>query len=440
MKSFIKYFTVIFITTVLTLSLSSKASWDGAVDDNNSYINNRLLHRIVNMVREQYIEELSDEELYEKAINGLLGSLDPHSAFLDAKDYDEMKISTSGEFGGIGVEITMEKGVLKVISPIDDTPAYNAGIQAQDYIIKVDDVSVSGMGLEEAVGMIRGKKGHVVKLTVMRAEEAGTLDFFVKRDTIKIVSVKSEVKAGNIAYFRIISFSQETTANLQEHYIKLRNKMNGNIRGIVLDLRNNPGGLLDQSVSVSGLFLDKELVVSIKGRNDEDEVLMESNSGEMAPNTPVIVLINGGSASASEIVAGALQYHKRAIVVGEKSFGKGSVQTIIPLGPSQVAMRLTTSLYYTPSGKSIQAEGIVPDVMIKQKKNVKTEMSAAERISEADLPGHIKNGKAGASKKDKEKLSDIYQSDYQLGRAIDLIYIYEIIKEQIKPIPVDNTL
>lgn len=440
MKSFFKYFTVIFITTVLTLSISSKASWEEPVGDNNNYINNRLLHRIVNMVREKYIEELSDEELYKKAINGLLGSLDPHSAFLDEKDYDEMKISTSGEFGGIGVEITMEKGVLKVISPIDDTPAYNAGIQAQDYIIKIDDVSVNGMGLEEAVSKIRGKKGHVVKLTVIRAEEDGTLDFFVKRDTIKIVSVKSEVKAGNIAYFRIISFSQETTANLQDHYIKLRNKMNGNIRGIVLDLRNNPGGLLDQSVSVSGLFLDKELVVSIKGRNDEDEILMESNSGEMAPNTPVVVLINGGSASASEIVAGALQYHKRAIVVGEKSFGKGSVQTIIPLGPSQVAMRLTTSLYYTPSGKSIQAEGIVPDVMVKQKKNVKTEVLDTERVSEADLPGHIKNGKVKDSKKEKEKLSDIYQSDYQLGRAIDLIYIYEIIKEQIKPIPVDNTL
>lgn len=433
MKSFFKYLAVILLTFVLTLSLSSTASVDSVANEGYSYVNNRLLQRVVNTVREKYIDDISDEALYEKAIEGLLGSLDPHSGFLNEKDYAEMRISTSGEFGGIGVEITMEKGVLKVVSPIDDTPAFKAGLKTNDYITKIDNNPVQGMGLSESVNKIRGKKGTVVKLTVIRAEEAKPLEFFVERDIIKIASVTSEVKVDDIAYFRIKSFSQDTTDNLRKQYKQIHAKQ-GKPRGIVLDLRNNPGGLLDQAVGVAGLFLSNKEIVSIKGRTDEEKQVMISDVGEVADDLPIIVLINEGSASASEIVAGALQDHKRAIIVGSKSFGKGSVQTIIPLVPNKIAMRLTTSLYYTPSGRSIQAEGIVPDVEIKQEKL--SDDNVADRvISEADLPGHLANGnhvKEKQQQDSKQKLEEIYKKDYQLGRAIDLIYIYEIIQGQVK--------
>lgn len=387
----------------------------------NTYEMLNLFGEVMERTKALYVEETSDTKLIESAINGMLVSLDPHSSFLDAKSFKYMNEQTKGKFGGLGIEVTMENGVVKVVSPIDDTPAAKAGIKAGDYITDIDGESVIGQTLNEAVDKMRGKVGTKVKLTIQRAAEK-PFDVKIKREEIKIQSVKSEVKNDDIAYIRISSFTEEVDANVKKAIEKARKETKNKLRGIVIDVRNNPGGLLDQAIALSDLFLDRGEIVSTRSRDEKDTIKYSANEGDIAKGLPIVVLINEGSASASEIVAGALQDHHRAILLGEKSFGKGSVQTIIPLG-EYGAMRITTARYYTPSGRSIQAEGIEPDILVKPAK-----VEVIERlynVSEANLSNALKNeqkdDKKNAADKAKQEKKEQDLKDYQLVRALDLV-------------------
>lgn len=385
-----------------------------------------LFGDVFDKVKRDYVEETSDKDLIEAAINGMLSSLDPHSSYMNEKAFDEMKIQTRGEFGGLGIEVTMENGLVKVVSPIDDTPAYSAGIKAGDFISRIDDEAVMGTTLSEAVDKMRGKPGTSIKLTVLREGAADPLEFNIKRAIIKIKSVRSK-QEGDVAYLRITSFSEDTGRSLEKELSNLIKEIGkDDFKGVVLDLRNNPGGLLDQAIEVADLFLDKGEIVSTGGRVPDSNKKFNASSGDMIQNKPIVVLINGGSASASEIVAGALQDHKRAIIIGTKSFGKGSVQTVIPLSTSKGAMRLTTSRYFTPSGRSIQAEGISPDIWVEQSKLESLEPK--KTATEASLHKHLTNGtnhsKASEEKKKAslKRQKELYASDYQLARAIDMLH------------------
>ena len=387
----------------------------------NTYEMLNLFGEVMERTKALYVEETSDKKLIESAINGMLVSLDPHSSFLDAKSFKYMNEQTKGKFGGLGIEVTMENGVVKVVSPIDDTPAAKAGIKAGDYITDIDGESVIGQTLNEAVDKMRGKVGTKVKLTIQRAAEK-PFDVKIKREEIKIQSVTSDVKNDDIAYIRISSFTEEVDANVKKAIEKARKETKNKLRGIVIDVRNNPGGLLDQAIALSDLFLDRGEIVSTRSRDEKDTIKYSANEGDIAKGLPIVVLINEGSASASEIVAGALQDHHRAILLGEKSFGKGSVQTIIPLG-EYGAMRITTARYYTPSGRSIQAEGIEPDILVKPAK-----VEVIERlynVSEANLSNALKNEQKDDNKNvaDKAKQDKKEQDlkDYQLVRALDLV-------------------
>lgn len=368
-----------------------------------------------------YVEEVSDKKLIEAAINGMLVSLDPHSSYLDAQSFKYMNEQTKGKFGGLGIEVTMDSGVVKVVSPIDDTPAAKAGIKAGDYITNIDGEQVMGLTLNEAVDKMRGKVGSKVKLTIRRLNEK-PFDVTLKREEIKIQSVKSDVKDESVAYVRITSFSEDTDKMIAKAIKDAKKKLKDKLVGVVIDVRNNPGGLLDQAVAVSDLFLDKGEIVSTRSRNESDTIKYTAKAGDIANGLPIVVLINEGSASASEIVAGALQDHHRAIILGEKSFGKGSVQTVIPLG-NYGAMRITTARYYTPSGRSIQAKGIEPDVEVKPAKLEVLE-SGGFGMSEADLRGALKNENAGEDKSkntpDNNQDDDMLK-DYQLMRAVDMV-------------------
>ena len=335
-------------------------------EDADTYELLNLFGEVMERAKVSYVEEVSDKKLIESAINGMLSSLDPHSSFLDGQSFKYMNEQTKGKFGGLGIEVTMENGVVKVVSPIDDTPAAKAGLKPGDYITNIDGEQVMGQTLNEAVDKMRGKIGTKVKLTIRRLNEK-PFDVTLKREEIKIQSVKSDIKADDVAYIRITSFSEDIDNMIKKSLKEAQKKTNNNIKGVIIDVRNNPGGLLDQAVSVSDLFLDKGEIVSTRSRNESDTVRYTAKSGDIAKGLPIVVIINDGSASASEILAGALQDHKRAIILGEKSFGKGSVQTVIPLG-GYGAMRLTTARYYTPSGRSIQATGIEPDIEVKPAK------------------------------------------------------------------------
>lgn len=384
-----------------------------------------LFGDVFERVREQYVDEMEDEELVETAINGMLVSLDPHSAYLDEDDFEEMQVQTRGEFGGLGIEVTMENGVVKVVSPIDDTPAYRAGVQASDYITHLDGESIMGLSLGEAVDKMRGKVGTDIKLTIRRENVAEPVEISITRDIIKIKSVRHEILDETIGYVRITTFNQNTESGLEKSVKEIKEKVGTQLQGFVLDLRNNPGGLLDQAIAVSDAFLEKGEIVSTRGRHDYDTKRDNATGGDIVDGMPVVVLINGGSASASEIVAGALQDHRRAIVLGTKSFGKGSVQTVIPL-PGHGAMRLTTARYYTPSGRSIQAKGIEPDITVEP---AKIEQLNVSRMHESDLRGALDNpdGDSKAEQEDKKTDEDDENTskedikDYQLSRAIDLI-------------------
>tara|TARA_B100001123_G_scaffold229567_1_gene258215 strand:- start:2455 stop:3777 length:1323 start_codon:yes stop_codon:yes gene_type:complete len=388
-----------------------------------------LFGDVLERVRAEYVTELTDKELIEAAINGMLTSLDPHSGYLNEANFRDMRVKTRGEFGGLGIEVTMENGFVKVVSPIDDTPAANAGIEPGDFITHLDDEPVLGLTLSEAVEKMRGRIGTTIVLTVRREGEAEAIEIPIKRDVIRIRSVRSEIQ-GDIGIIRVSTFSEQTSDGVEDAIASFKDELGDKLTGVVLDLRNNPGGLLDQAISVSDIFLDKGEIVSTRGRREEDSQRYNASTGDDLEGLPIVVLINGGSASASEIVAGALKDHRRALIIGTKSFGKGSVQTIMPLS-GNVAIRLTTARYYTPSGVSIQAEGIEPDIEVKPARL--EEIAVLERRREADLRGALHNPDHEGEDVDVNvevevndqpvagNATDEQPFDYQLARAVDLL-------------------
>ncbi|WP_445376661.1 S41 family peptidase [Niveispirillum fermenti] len=356
-----------------------------------------LFADVFERVRSEYVEEVTDEQLIEAAIDGMLTSLDPHSSYLNKKNFADMRVQTRGEFGGLGIEVTSENGFVKVISPMDETPAARAGVQPGDYITHLNDEQIVGLSLNEAVEKMRGPVGSDIRITIRRDNVAEPIQLNLTRANIKVQSVRFRAE-DNIGYIRISSFNEQTQPGLDRAIARLKEQLGPKLIGYVLDLRNNPGGLLDQAVSVSDTFLEKgRLIVSTRGRGGKEGDRYTAKPGDSADGLPIVVLINGGSASASEIVAGALQDHKRAIILGTQSFGKGSVQTVIPLQGQQSAMRLTTARYYTPSGKSIQQLGISPDIEVQPAK-VEELAQAAQRRREADLPNALRNTDQGGTR------------------------------------------
>src|SRR5246127_2047156 len=355
----------------------------------DTYRQLNLFGDVFERVRSDYVEKPDDSKLVESAINGMLAGLDPHSSYMDAKSFRDMQVQTRGEFGGLGIEVTMEEGVLKVVSPIDDTPASKAGILANDYIVAIDDEQVQGLTLNQAVDKMRGPVNTKIRLKVMRKGQDKPLEITIVRDIIHVRSVRSETME-DVGYIRITQFNEQTNDGLKKAIKDRQTQVSSErLKGYVLDLRNNPGGLLDQAIAVSDAFLEHGEIVSTRGRDPEETQRFHAHPGDLVRGKPVIVLINGGSASASEIVAGALQDHKRATLIGTRSFGKGSVQTIIPLGPGNGALRLTTARYFTPSGRSIQAKGIAPDIEVLQ--DVPAEIKARTDLrGESSLLGHLK--------------------------------------------------
>jgi len=373
-------------------------------------------------VRANYVRPVDDSELVDNAIEGMVSALDPHSSYMDAKSFADMQIQTKGEFGGLGIEVTMEDGLVKVVSPIDDTPAAKAGIKPGDYIAAIDNTPVQGMALNDAIDKMRGPEGSKVTLTVLRQGQKKPFDVVLARAIIQVDSVKWH-REGDVGYIRITGFNEQTNVGLEKAVRDLKKQMGSGIKGYVIDLRNNPGGLLDQAISVSDDLLTSGEIVSTRGRHAEDTQRYDAKSGDITDNKPIIVLINGGTASASEIVAGALQDHRRATILGMTSFGKGSVQTVIPLGEGGGALRLTTARYFTPSGHSIQAQGITPDIAVAQGAE-EDKLPKVIRPSEADLPGHL----AAESALKKGRAIPVIRpqpgkkyDDFQLSYALDLL-------------------
>lgn len=388
-----------------------------------------LFGDVFQRIRESYVDEVEDKELVEAAITGMLTSLDPHSSYLDTENYNSMQVQTKGRFGGLGIEITMEKGMIKVVSPIDDTPAAKAGLQPEDYIIAVDDESIIGLQLSEAVERLRGEVGSKVTVKVQR-DQGEPFDVTLVRDFIKIKSVRSEIFDG-IGYVRLTTFSEQTSPGLQDAVGDFFLSEGNNLKGIVLDLRNNPGGLLNEAVAVSDAFLEKGEIVSTRGRNANEGSHVYARAGDIARGLPLVVLINSGSASASEIVAGALKDHKRAILLGTRTFGKGSVQSVIPVS-NTAAIRLTTARYYTPSGESIQGKGITPDIEVAL---ARIEKLDGGNFREENLKGALDGGENqdadAQSETEDDEPFDRSKVDFQLARALDLIRgisVFESIK------------
>jgi len=376
-----------------------------------------LLGEVFERVRRDYVEDVTDEELIEAAVQGMLSSLDPHSVYLPPRNYQQMQVQTRGEFGGLGIEVTMEGGYVKVVAPIDDTPAFRAGLQSGDFITHLDGTSVQGMTLNQAVEQMRGPVGTDLTLTIAR-EGRDAFDVTITRDKIRITSVRNRVEQ-DVGYIRITTFSEQTEEGLKKAVNKIQDELGDSVRGYVIDLRNNPGGLLGQAVAVSDAFLEQGEIVSTRGRESESGQRFQATAGDVTNGLPLVVLINGGSASASEIVAGALQDHGRAIVLGTRSFGKGSVQTIMPLSRNGAAIKLTTQRYYTPSGRSIQQKGIDPDIVVERARVELLDENRRE-THEEDLMGSLQNEE---SKPDEEAAESgtVAEEDYQLSRAIDLI-------------------
>ncbi len=373
-------------------------------------------------VRSSYVRPVDDQELINDAIDGMVSSLDPHSSYMDAKAFADMQVTMKGEFGGLGIEVTMDDGLVKVISPIDDTPAARAGIKTGDYIAAIDGVAIQGMDLNDAIDKMRGKPGTKVTLTILRTGAKKPFDVTLNRAIVKVESVRWRPE-GDVGYIRITSFTERTDSGLEKAVRDLKAKIGPGLKGYVLDMRNDPGGLLDQAVAVSDDFLNGTMeVVSIRGRHPEDTQRFNARGGDITDGKPVIILVNGGTASASEIVAGALQDQKRAKVLGMTSFGKGSVQTILPLGEGGGALRLTTARYYTPSGRSIQATGIVPDIAVAQG-GEEDDPPKLARPSEADLPGHLSAETVARKASDKiiRPAPGKKYDDFQLSYALDLL-------------------
>lgn len=419
------------IACAVALMTLSGGAFAKEKDRDETYRLLELFGDVFERVRADYVEEVSDEELIEAAVRGMLTDLDPHSAFLNRKNFRDMQVQTKGEFGGLGIEVTMESGYVKVVSPIDETPAFRAGIQAGDLITHLDGDHVQGLTLSQAVERMRGPINSDIKLTIRRA--AKSFDVTITRDKIRIRSVRSRTE-GTVGYVRITSFSEQTESGLNKAVAKIKTELGDKLAGFIIDLRNNPGGLLDQAVQVTDAFLEEGEIVSTRGRVQENAQRFHATPGDITEGLPIVVMINAGSASASEIVAGALQDHRRAVILGKKSFGKGSVQTIIPLGRNG-AIKLTTQRYYTPSGTSIQARGIEPDIDVSQAKIELLDGGGRQQRHEADLRGALDNDQSkdgDAKSKDDPKSSDetskkeeaekpAAPTDYQLARALDLL-------------------
>ena len=388
----------------------------------------RAFTEVMQRIKSAYVEEVDDKTLLESAIQGMLSGLDPHSDYLRPDDYKELEINTSGKFGGLGIEVGMEDGFIKVITPIDGTPADKAGIQSGDLIIKLDDTSVKGMSLMDSVDRMRGKPGDLIKLTIIREGETKPLDLVIKRDIIKVQSVRSRTLEEGFGYIRLSQFQADSDAELLAHMNKLKKaQKDEKLKGLVLDLRNNPGGVLQAAVGIVDSFIKEGLIVYTKGRIPNAELKFHATSSDPSQGVPLVVLINGGSASASEIVAGALQDHHRAVLLGTQSFGKGSVQTVLPLTvDAEKGLKLTTALYYTPSGRSIQAEGIKPDILLPRARI--TPIENTEQYKEANLQGHLSNGNKDDKKGNKGKAEEqpassqsLAEQDYQLSQALNVL-------------------
>ncbi|MGP9832423.1 S41 family peptidase [Marinobacter sp. NSM] len=382
----------------------------------------RKFTEVFSRIKAAYVEEVSDRKLLESAIKGMLSDLDPHSTYLAPKDYEELEESTSGEFGGLGIEVGMENGFVKVIAPIDDTPAHKAGVLAGDLIIKLDEKPVKGMSLEEAVKLMRGKPGTVLTLTIMREGESAPIEIDVTRDVIKVTSVKSRMIENSYGYVRITQFQAETGRQFRQALIKLEEEYGGDLDGLIIDVRNNPGGVLQAAVETADALLDEGLIVYTEGRIQSSRLRFSAKAGDIMEGTPIVVLINGGSASASEILAGALQDHGRAVIMGTKSFGKGSVQTVIPLDETH-AIKMTTARYYTPEGRSIQATGIKPDIKVRPAEL--TELDGRPFFTEADLSGHLQGQDEEQERLERQQQAETPASaaerDYQLRSALNLL-------------------
>ncbi|MGI9394313.1 MAG: S41 family peptidase [Boseongicola sp.] len=432
-RFFLATITGVMLGAVVTTQIAGPLVAQEADNKASVYEQLDLFGDIFERIRAQYVEEVDESDLIEAAINGMLTSLDPHSSYLAPDDAADMRVQTRGEFGGLGIEVTQEEGFVKVVSPIDDTPADKAGMQAGDFITHVDGESVLGLGLDQAVDLMRGPVGSEIIITVVREGEAEPFDVSIIRDTIKLTAVRSRI-VGDTVVLRITTFSDQTYPSLRDQLAEKVEELGGldNINGFILDLRNNPGGLLTQAVRVSDGFLDAGEIVSTRGRDPQDGDRFNAEPGDLAGGKPLVVLINGGSASASEIVAGALQDHRRAIVVGTKSFGKGSVQTVMPLR-GDGAMRLTTARYYTPSGRSIQALGVSPDIIVEQPprrdEEEDTEDPQRGARSEADLRGSLNNDSLTEDERRQieedravaEAAAELREEDYQLAYAIDIL-------------------
>ena len=416
---------ILFSALISLIPLSLHAS--------ETYRQLNLFGDVFERVKSEYVDKVSDKKLIEAAINGMLTSLDPHSSFLDKKSFGEMRVQTKGEFGGIGIEVTIENGLVKVVSPIDDTPGSRAGLEPGDLITHLDGVSILGLSLRQAVGKMRGPVDEEIILSIRR-KNVDPFKVKIRRAIIKIRSVRFET-IDDIGYIRITTFNQQTTPGLKRAISELKKQIGTSLSGFILDLRNNPGGLLNQAISVSDVFLNHGEIVSTRGRDPENTSRVHAKAGDLTEGAKLIVLINTGSASASEIVAGALQDHKRAIILGTQSFGKGSVQTIVPLS-KDIAMRLTTARYYTPSGKSIQKTGISPDIVVSTAK-IKKNMTNNQR-READLRGALENtdkekqnAEADTSKSRRPTAKELANTDYQLARAVDLLRGLSLLEKRI---------
>ncbi len=434
-------FTGLFIFLFLVWTPFWGHSENNSDDKKEIYKQLNLFGEVFDRIRSSYVEEVQSKDLIEAAINGMLSSLDPHSGYLPPEGFEDMQVDTKGAFGGLGIEVTQEDGFVKVVSPMDGTPAFEAGIKSGDFITHVDGESILGFTLSEAVDKMRGPVGSEVKLTVVRDIEEEPFEVLIIRDVIKLTAAKVRTE-GNTIVLRVTTFNEQTTPNLKSGLKKHVGELGGinNVSGFIIDLRNNPGGLLSEAISVSDMFLEKGEIVSTRGRTGDKGARYDAKRGDLAESKPIVVLINGGSASASEIVAGALQDHKRAVIVGTKSFGKGSVQSILPMGDSG-AMRLTTARYYTPSGRSIQSLGVVPDIIVKlnqdrnKKKNEESERS--QRVTEADLRGALSNDSLTDEEREQleeeqaeqKKISKRRQEDYQMAYALDIILSLDIFKD-----------
>jgi len=437
---------VVAIAVVLSISAISgfdssyaqnvKTDEDGSVQKSLPLEQLRNFSDIFARIKTDYVEQVGDKELLENAIRGMLSGLDPHSTYLDPEEYKELKIGTTGQFGGLGIQVGMENGLVKVISPIDDTPAYKAGIEAGDLIIRLNDKSVKDMSLNEAVKVMRGKPGSTIELRIVREGIDEPLKFKLKRAVIKVKSVKSHLLEPGFGYVRISTFQSKTALHLKDAIKRLVKKNKASLNGLVVDLRNNPGGVLNSAADVSDLFIDHGKLVYTKGRTEDSYFEFTAHPGDIINDAHIVVLINGGSASASEIVAGALQDHKRAVIMGEKSFGKGSVQTIQELRNGG-AVKFTTARYFTPNGRSIQAEGIVPDIILGNMQVTSIRNNGVKQIKESDLSGHISNpnGKEKNSKKGKkseDKMSEKLQKDYKIHEALNLLKGMHILSSNNK--------